>query len=67
MSAADFVDNTEFFMQNLLEPKNNKNGPFFVEFWQYLNVGVSIRLIMIAVTFRTHSSPGTKQAGTGVY
>ena len=37
MSAADFVDNTEFFMHNLLDPKN-KTGPFFLEFWQYLNV-----------------------------
>ena len=37
MSAADFVDNTDFFMHNLLEPKN-KPGPFFMEFWQYLNV-----------------------------
>ena len=40
MSAADFVDNTEFFMHNLLQQKNHKTGPFFVEFWQYLNVCV---------------------------
>ena len=37
MSAADFVDNTNFFMNNLLYPRK-KNGPFFMEFWQYLNV-----------------------------
>ena len=49
MSAADFVDNTNFFMNNLLYPRE-KNGPFFMEFWQYLNV-CRLYSVFIAIAF----------------
>ena len=49
MSAADFVDNTNFFMNNLLYPRK-KNGPFFMEFWQYLNVCRSFD-VFISIAF----------------